>query len=344
MTKATIEDVARRAGVSIKTVSRVINREVHVRESTRAAVEKAILDLQYQPNRYARGLAGQRARLVGLIYDDPGLYETPSSDYVTRLQHGVLRACGPASFELFIHPCDYRRADIARELGALVAQVRPAGIIIAAPLSTMPKIIGAIQATGTPFVRLSTGEQQTDDLSIATDDFEASAGMTCYLASLGHRRIAFIRGHPEHKAVGNRFLGYREGLRRSGLEFTERLVASGDNSVGSGETCADQLLRATARPTAIFAANDDMAAGVFRLASRHHIEVPRQLSIAGFDDTAFAQLIYPALTSIRQPVAAMAEQAAQLIIGGGQSLPAMSGVRVIPSELKIRGSTGPAPG
>lgn len=343
MIKATIQDVARRAGVSIKTVSRVINREEHVRESTRAAVEKAILELEYRPNRHARSLAGQRAHLVGLIYDDPALYEVPSSDYVTRLQQGVLRGCRPNNFELFIHPCNYQDDGLDRELASLVGHLRPAGIIIPAPLSAMPKIVSAIQASGTPFVRLSTGEQETDNLSIETNDLEASAEMTCHLASLGHRRIAFITGHPMHKAVGNRFLGYREGLRRSGLEFTERLVARGDNSLGAGEECGSRLLAGDDPPTAIFAANDDMAAGVFRLARQRNIEVPGQLSIAGFDDTTFAQLVYPGLTTVRQPVTAMAERAAGLIIDDGRKLASLSGVEVIPSELKIRGSTGPAP-
>lgn len=343
MTKATIDDVATLAGCSIKTVSRVINREQHVRESTKATVEKAIVKLGYRPNQYARSLAGQRAHVVGLIYDDPDLYEIPSADYVTQLQQGALRGCRPANFELVIHPCNYRDKNIDGELASLIDQIRPAGIIIPAPLSNMPKIVGAIEATGTAFVRLSTGETGTQDFSIATNDCEASAEMTCYLASLGHKRIAFITGHPTHKAVANRFLGYRDGLRKSGLEFTERLVASGDNSVGSGEECAKKLLAGEDPPTAIFAANDDMAAGVLRLASQRHIEVPGQLSVAGCDDTKFAQLVYPALTTIRQPISAMAERAAQAIIDDGRNLSSTPSVEVFSSELRIRASTGPAP-
>jgi LacI family transcriptional regulator len=343
MTKATIEDVAALAGFSIKTVSRVINREQHVRESTKAMVESAIVELDYRPNQYARSLAGQRAHVVGLIYDDPDLYEIPTGDYVTKLQQGALRGCRPANFELVIHPCNYRDQNIDGEIASLIDQIRPAGIIIPAPLSNMPKIVGAIEATGTAFVRLSTGETGTQDFSIATNDCEASAEMTCYLASLGHKRIAFITGHPTHKAVANRFLGYRDGLRKSGLEFTERLVASGDNSVGSGEECAKILLEGEDPPTAIFAANDDMAAGVLRLASQRHIEVPGQLSVAGCDDTKFAQLVHPALTTVRQPISAMAERAAQAIIDNGPNLSSTPGVEVFSSELRIRASTGPAP-
>ena len=344
MAKATIDDVAKLAGVSIKTVSRVVNHESNVRESTRATVKKAIAQLNYRPNLSARNLASHRARLVGLIYDDPTAYDVPSGGYVMRLQQGALRACRSAHFELFIHPCNYRDENLGRELAELVDEVRPSGIVIAAPLSNMPEIVAAIEATGTRLVRLSPGETRTQDFSIGTNDREVCAEMTRYLASLGHERIAFITGHPQHNAVANRFLGYKDGLQESGLEFSERLVARGDNSVGSGEACAKKLLQLESPPTAIFAANDDMAAGVMRLAARRRIDVPGQLSIAGCDDFAFAQQIYPELTTISQPLPAMAEQAALAIINDGKNLSARSGVEVIPGQLQIRRSTGPAPG
>jgi LacI family transcriptional regulator len=261
MAKATIDDVARLAGVSPKTVSRVVNHEPNVRASTRASVEQAIAELQYRPNQFARNLASHRSHLIGLIYDDPGAYEVPSSGYVIRLQQGTLRACKATNHELLIHPCRYASKDVVAELEALLEQIRPTGIILAAPLSNMPKIVQAIVASGTPLVRLSPGREDNRHLCVVTNDREICAEMTRYLASLGHKRIAFIKGHPHHKAVGNRYLGYRDGLRDSGLRFSEQLVAQGDNSIGSGEECALQLLQLRNPPTAIFAANDDMAAG-----------------------------------------------------------------------------------
>ena len=343
MAKPRIEDVARLAGVSPKTVSRVVNREPNVRDATREKVKRAVEELGYRPDQFARNLASQRARLIGLVYDDPSAYEVPSSGYVIRLQQGTLRACRAANYELLIHPCRYRNKDVVTELEALIRHIRPTGIILAAPLSNMPRIVSAIQASGTPLVRLSPGQEDSDQLCVATNDREISAEMTKYLASLGHRRIAFIKGNRQHKAVGNRYLGFVEGLRASGLKLAQDLVEQGDNSVGSGEECAWRLLRSKRPPTAVFAANDDMAAGVMRVAAQMGIPIPERLSIAGCDDISLARQIYPRLTTIRQPLAAMAELATLALVDSSRQDSLRNGVAVVPAQLRIRESTGPAP-
>jgi LacI family transcriptional regulator len=343
MPKATIDDVAKLAGVSIKTVSRVVNQEPNVREVTRAKVDLAIAQLNYRPNQAARSLASDHSHLICLIYDDPSAYAIPSAGYVIRMQEGALKACNKAGYELIIHPCRFRDKDIGKELKALIERVRPDGIVVAAPLSNMPKIVRAIDATGTPYVRMSPGKLNGKHLSVATNDREVSAEMTRYLASLGHKQIAFITGHPDHKAVGNRFLGYQDGLEQSGLKFSDRLVVAGDNSIGSGEICATTLLKRKHHPTAIFAANDDMAAGVIRVADRLGIKVPKELSIAGCDDIALAQQIYPALTTINQPLSPMAERATANLIESIRSKETPKGTEVVPATVKIRESTGPAP-
>ena len=268
MLRATIDHVAKLAGVSMKTVSRVVNREPNVRESTKKKVEAAISKLNYRPNPSARNLASQRAHLIGLIYDDPGAYELQSAGVVIQMQQGALSACRDAHYELLIHPCNYRQRDLAAEISELIAQTRPAGIILAAPLSNISNIVGAIESTGTPLVRLSPGKPHPDQLTVSTNDREVGAEMTRYLASLGHRKIAFITGHHSHKAVANRFAGYKDGLQQSNLKYSERLIVAGDNSFGSGEVAAEKLLRRKVRPTAIFAANDDMAVAVIRVANR----------------------------------------------------------------------------
>lgn len=343
MPRATINDVAKLAGVSIKTVSRVANLEPNVRQSTRAKVEKAISELNYRPNQSARNLASHHAHLIGLVYDDPSAYELPSAGYIIRMQEGSLKACQPENYELLIHPCNYRNRNVGNKLKALIEQVRPAGIVVAAPLSNMKKIVDAIAETGTPYVPLSPGITNSDQLAVATNDREISAEMTRYLASLGHRRIAFISGHPSHKAVANRLLGYKDGLEQSELEFSADLLAAGDNSIGSGEACGARLLEGENPPTAIFAANDDMAAGVMRTAIRMGIEVPKQLSVAGCDDISLAQQIYPALTTIRQPLSSMAERAATALIEHSRKHMMLRGTEIVPATLKIRDSTAPAP-
>jgi LacI family transcriptional regulator len=320
-----------------------VNREPNVRESTREKVEKAIAELKYRPNPSAQNLASHRAHLIVLVYDDPSAYEVPSSGYIIRMQQGALKACRKAGFELLIHPCNYRNPHVGGELRELINQVRPAGIIVAAPLSNMPKIVRAVKETGTPCVRVSHGNGNGSEYSIATNDREFSAEMTAYLASLGHERIAFIKGDTAHKAVGNRFEGYRDGLEQAGIQYREELVAQGDNSLGSGEACAADLLQREPRPTAIFCANDDMAAGVLRVATRLGIRVPEELSIAGCDDISLCRQLYPSLTTIRQPLDTMAEAASQALIDGSRGKPRESRLEVVPGTIEIRESTAPPP-
>ena len=257
------------------------------------------------------------------------------------MQQGALQACRASFYELLIHPCDYRKKNVAEELKTLIDEARPAGIVLAAPLSNMPRVVKAIEASATPLVRLSPGEQKPGQLSVVTNDRESSAEMTNYLAGLGHKRIAFIKGNSDHKAVANRFVGYQDGLEQSGLRYSERLVVEGDNSFGSGEACAEKLLSRKQPPTAIFAANDDMAAGVIRVAHRLGIDVPGRLSVAGFDDIVLSRQIDPTLTTIRQPLVRMAELAASMLLKGNGRQEQSS--HCIPAEIQVRDSTGPAP-
>jgi len=343
MSRPTIFDVAKVAGVSIKTVSRVVNSEPNVRASTKERVENAIAVLKYRPDQSARNLASHRSHLIGLVYEDPATYELPSSGYIIKMQQGALRGCRPALSELLIHPCDFRKKNVGVELKGLIEETRLAGIILAAPLSNMPKIIRAIETTGTPYVRLSPGDENGKQLSVSTNDREVSAELTRYLVGLGHKRIGFIKGDPGHAAVANRFLGYQDGLKESGLKFSERLVAAGDNSFGSGEACAEKFLKRKQPPTAIFAANDDMAAGVIRVAARLGVEVPGQVSVAGFDDITLCRQLDPTLTTIRQPLVRMAERAAVMLINGNGGDASTMVHECVPAEIKIRESTGPAP-
>ena len=341
MQRATLEDVAGLAGVSIKTVSRVVNNEPNVRQTTKDMVAKAIASLNYRPNQSARNLASNRSHLIGLVYDDPATYELPSSGYIINMQEGVLKACKAYNYDLLIHPCNFKDKNISQELRSLIDQARPDGIILAAPLSNMPKIINAIGTSGSRVVCLSPGQRIDSHITISTNDKEVSAEMTCYLASLGHKKIAFITGDSIHKAVGNRFLGYKKGLKECGLAFSPSLVMEGDNSIGSGEIAGNKLLTRKNPPTAIFAANDDMAVGVMRVANKLGIKIPEQLSVSGFDDIPLARQIFPSLTTISQPLVTMAERAAMLIINNSLDDDKEQTIEIIPAKLQIRESTGP---
>lgn len=340
MAKATINDVARKARVSIKTVSRVLNGEPNVRDDTRSRVQAAMDALSYKPNQSARSLASRRSNIIGLVYDDPAAYAIPSAGYVIKMQQGLLRTCTAKHFDLLIHPCNYREPDAGKRLAAMIEHAHPDGVVLAAPLSNMRHIVSAIRGTDTPMVRVSPGSRVRRSSTVSTNDRDGARDMTRYLASLGHERIAFITGHPQHAAVQDRLPGYEEGLRLSGLPKRGRLVVAGDNSIGSGERAAHKLLARKRRPTAIFAANDDMAAGAMRAAYQLGLSIPEDVSIAGFDDISLAQQIYPSLTTVRQPLEAMAEQAAVMLVHELQSGDDKPQHAVVPAEIIVRNSTG----
>ncbi|MBT8132728.1 MAG: LacI family DNA-binding transcriptional regulator [Gammaproteobacteria bacterium] len=331
MAKVTIDDVAKKAGVSIKTVSRVLNKESNVRQQTRERVQKAIDSLNYHPDPVARRLAGSRSYLIALLYD------ASSAGYVMDIQGGVLKTCQSENYELVIHPCDHL-ANVVPEVHNLIDHLGIDGILLTPPMCDMPELVMALQKKGIPFASIAPGDRQFASATVHTNDREVSAEMTSYLASLGHEKIGFIIGHPDHKAVGNRFAGYKEGLERSGLEFDASLTAQGFNTFESGVECGILLLRRENRPTAIFASNDEMAAGIMRVAHQLKLRVPEDLSVVGFDDLPVAKQMYPSLTTVRQPIRAMAETATRLLLGVLRG-EAPDGAPLIPCRPQFREST-----
>jgi LacI family transcriptional regulator len=335
MVKVTIEDVAELAKVSIKTVSRVINNESHVSPGTHERVRKAISDLNYKPNASARNLAGSRSYVIGLLYDNP------SSSYVIDIQLGALRVCNVHHFDLLIHPCDLTNPDLADELNRLARNTKVDGFLLTPPISDNLAIVASLTENRVPHVRIAPGDRSLAEAMVLTNDFDVSAEMTRYLVSLGHRRIAFIKGHPDHLALTERYRGYVEGMRHAGLPLEAELVPQGYNTFDSGVRCAEALMQLQDRPTAVFAANDEMAVGVMRVARQHGLEIPDDLSVAGFDDAPIATQIYPALTTVRQPVQSMAAAATELLLAQLRSTPDSAGVPVIASSIQIRESTAP---
>ncbi len=308
MEKATIADVAKFAGVSIKTVSRVTNNEPNVREDTRTRVLKAVAELGYRPNPSARSLASRRSYLIGLLYDNP------SPSYLINVQNGSLRTCRDEGYDLVIYPCDYRSGSLPDDMAAMIRQSRVDGVILTPPLCDLPPLLEMLARLETPFARISPADGLHPDCSIVTNDEDIAAQMTKHLINTGHSRIGFIRGHPDHGAVCNRYEGYLKALAQASIASDETLVAQGYNSVESGEACAQQLLALDQPPSAIFAANDDMAAGALRAAHARGLDVPEALSVAGFDDSPMALQVWPALTTIRQPIKVMAERATTVLL------------------------------
>lgn len=335
MVKATIDDVAALAGVSIKTVSRVVNKEPNVRQVTREKVQEAIARLDYRPNASARSLAGNRSYVLGLLYG------APSANYVIDVQVGVLNLCRPQGYDLLIHPCDYRSEKLPDEIAEMVHQKRIDGIILTPPLTDHMEVLAVLQRLKVPFVRIAPTLNKDMSPYVETNDREAAYDMTCQLIAMGHREIAFITGHPDHRAVVRRFDGYRAALEEHNIPLRDELVENGLNSFASGEACARRLLAKNPRPSAVFAANDDMAAAVMMVAHQQGIKIPAQLSVAGFDDNPVAHQIWPALTTVRQPVQQMARKAADLLLKCLRGKETQLPPGVLSSSLILRDSTGP---
>jgi LacI family transcriptional regulator len=305
--RATISDVSRAAGVSIKTVSRVLNKEKYVSVATRAKVEAAMAELNFSPSLAARALAGRRSFQIALIYDNHSPF------YIHQIQEGVWARCREEGVRMLAQPVDVASPDLAREVGGLIDETHVDGIILSSPVTDAAAALAELERRAIPFVRISPGTNHALTSSVFMDDVGAADDMTTHLINLGHRRIAFIAGHPNHMASDQRLFGYRRALDRVGIAFEPELVRPGLFDFASGAEAAGALLSLADRPTAIFASNDDMAAGVLAVAHRLGIALPDELSVAGFDDTELASAVWPPLTTIRQPTRDLAYTATALL-------------------------------
>lgn len=304
----TIKEVAEEAGVSQMTVSRVLNKQKLVKESTRLRVEAAIASLNYRPNLMARGLAGGKSKLIGLAYYNP------SPSYLSALLVSALKECRDLGHHLVIEDL----SDIEGVLDNSVivkrlSSIRLDGLILAPPLSSNLALLKLMQDMGIPVVALSFRDPQSNHSSVAFDDVAAAFTMTELLIEKGHKRIGFIRGPREHPSSPQRQIGYEKALKAHGIPIDKGLIFEGDFTFKSGMQLADKVLDANAPPTAVFASNDDMAAGLIAGTQRRGVKIPSELSIVGFDDTAIAAAIWPRLTTVKQPIAEMAQTAVDMI-------------------------------
>ncbi len=331
---ATIVDVAKRAGVSIKTVSRVMNAEGSVHASTREQVLQAVAELNYRPKLSARSLAGARSFLIGLLYYDP------SAAYVAGVQKGATLRCREAGYHLVVESLDHHAQDIGQQVERMVATLRPDGMILAAPISQNPQVIAVLEASLTPYVLISPGAHTAEQMVVSMDDLQAAQQVTEALLRLGHKRIGFVSGASDQFASEQRYRGYLQALANHHIEPQTQWVVQGDFTFPSGVAAANQLLASTPPPTAIFASNDDMALGVMAAAQRLGLKVPAQLSVVGFDDIPAASLVWPELTTVRQPVDDMAIAAVNMLIA---KEPAQTLEQVLPHRVVMRGSTAAPP-
>lgn len=326
----TIEDVARIAGVSAMTVSRVINGEKNVRDTTRASVQEAIERLNYSPNTAARSLAAGQATHIGL------LYANPSAAYLSQFLVGALEGARRAGCHLVIEACESEGADEQAEATRRFLTTNVEGVILPPPLSESQPILSELSIAQIPVVTVAMGRPRDNALNVRIDDFAAAEEMTNHLLDLGHRRIGLIKGHPLHIATIERTRGFRAALEARGLNPEEAPIEQGYFTFRSGLIAAERLLARTEPPTAIFACNDDMAAAAVSVAHRKGLHVPDDISIVGFDDTAPATTVWPELTTVRQPTSAMAQAALELLLADLRDR--RSGTVTGPAELVLEHS------
>ncbi len=337
--KVTINDVADRAGVSIKTVSRVMNNEPSVKKATFEKVTAAIAELNYQPNAAARNLASTKSYTIGYIYDNPNAY------YVIDMQRGLLDTCRNNGYELLIHPTNAKSPHIVEEVIELVQRSRLAGLVLTPPFSEMPEIVSALEAHDVEFVRIISGSTPSPKLSncVLIDDFTAAFKITNHLLELGHTDIAFLCGDEEHSSSGERLAGFKAALTKRGIQANAKFIVPGSYSFESGVKGAKQLLNLPQKPTAIFACNDEIAAGALFSARLSNVQIPEQLSIVGFENSPFSRQTWPPLTTAHQPNTTIAAQAAELLFRqtrpGANVSTAVQPVFI--PELLVRESTGP---
>jgi len=328
----TIKDVSRSAGVSIKTVSRVLNNEKYVGADTRARVEAAVAALNFRPSAAARSLAGKRSWQIALICDNPSPY------YVYEMQSGIRDRCAQDGVRMIAQPYDRDSATLLDDVESLVDATHVDGLILTPPVTDYQQVLDLLQRRGVRFVRISPGTQPDLTPSSFLDNEAAAIAMTRHLIGLGHRRIGFVVGHKSYATSAQRLAGYMRALQEAGIELDLGLVRQGGYDFASGSAAGEELLALDQPPSAIFASSDDMAAGVLAVAHRRGVIVPDALSVAGFGDDALAGYVWPPLTTIRQPTRRMGYEAADMLLSGEAETVER---REVPFELIVRGSTGP---
>ncbi|HYD25199.1 MAG TPA: LacI family DNA-binding transcriptional regulator [Croceibacterium sp.] len=321
----TITDVARAANCSPMTVSRVINGERSVREETREAVLDAIKRLNYSPNRAARSLAGAAQTRIALLYSNP------SASYLSELLMGALEQASLSDVHLVVERCEFDKDELAVVRRLVEAGIE--GFVLPSPLCDEQPLLDLLSELGAQAVAVGPGRGPENHSAVMIDDYQAAYDMTRHIIGLGHRRIGFIVGNPHQSASGQRLEGFCDAMAAAGLEVPPECIAQGFFSYRSGLDAAERLLASGERPTAIFASNDDMAAATVAVAHRQHLDVPADISVAGYDDTAIASTIWPELTTIRQPIGDMSRKAVELL--GRELRSRQKGERIRPTHLKL---------
>jgi LacI family transcriptional regulator len=336
----TIKHVAADAGVSLQTVSRVINDGPNVRPEMRERVQEAIARLGYVPSIAAQRMSGTRSYLILALNDRERTIadwrKREGGDWVDQMLLGGMLKCAEYGYRMIIELVDTHNDHVERELGAAIAALQPDGVVLTPPHSENPLITGLLAERQIPFARIGT-RAPGPGIALTMNDEGAARMATRHLIELGHKRIGFIAGPAEYSLSIRREEGWRGAMADAGLA-SEGYRAVGDFSQASGIAAAQQLLRQADRPTAIIASNDQMCLGAMEVARSLGLDIPRDLSFVSFDNTPSVRFTQPALTAVDQPIAATVSKAVELLIDPPEGFDPREPI-VVPAALVVRDST-----
>jgi len=337
--RPTINDIARMAGVSKKTVSRVLNKSHFVSAETRAKVEEIIGLTGYSPDPQARGLAFRRSFLVGIIFDNP------NPQYVVNMQQGILDGLRGSGYELVIHPCDRKSHSYLTDIRHFVERQKLFGVVLPPSMSEDEQLARLLEELKCSYVRIASVPLDRPERMVVSHDRRGGEAAARHLIELGHRRIGFVSGPPSFRSTHERRAGLEDGLAAAGLSLSPDFVAEGAYTFDSGIACGTALMARAERPTAVFCANDEMAAGLLHAARRAGLRVPQDLSVVGFDDFQVATQVWPPLTTLHAPTRDIGRLAAlKLFALAGEAEDPEIDEESLVMRLVVRESTGPAPG
>mgnify|MGYP001170878401 CR=1 FL=1 len=328
----TIKDVSNHAGVSIKTVSRVINNEENVADATKHKVLASIKKLGFSPNKSAQSLRSKRSYMIALIYDNS------NKSYLADIQNGILQVCKKSGYNLILQECDYEDKDLSNSIIDFVESFNIDGLIVTPPLSDKDDFLSNLELANIQYSVIAQSTKKVSSSFVSSNDYDASYEMTEKIISLGHKKIGFVKGNEIYSASSLRFNGFISAINDHSLERNFDWIIQGDFTFESGFQAGKKIFSLAEQPTAIFASNDSMAAGLMKSAQMKKILIPDELSIIGFDDSPIAQQVWPSLSTVRQPVNEMAIHAAKLLIGKFDGLTEKTISKEFKSAIIIRES------
>ena len=304
----TIQDIALKAGVSIKTVSRVFNNLPNVRQQKRDLVLGVAKELGYRPNISARQLASKRSFVLIHFYDNPNM------DYLAGIYDGMREACSEQGYYAVAERLKLKNRNYKDALLDYLTRNPVDGVILSPPISDDKAVIREIENRDIPCALISPGVKKRNCINVFIDEKMAGQKMAEFLIDRGHTKLAFISGLDSHSASAQREAGFWAAVEAHGLKRKDMMRIGGDFSMQSGFTAFNALAKSKKNITGVFAANDEMAIGTIIAALRAGKKVPEEMSVVGFDDSAFARAMWPPITSLAQPIENMAKFSAQKII------------------------------